>query len=231
MGGVVRALLLGPAAAACVRAGREEAAEGTEDACAVVARVHDPSGAQAAFALLVERAPGVAVMRGEAPARAVAVALFPDGTCWRGADPSLGGPPYEVRRVAPERVAAFARDAFERIDALAWVEPYVIPDAGWAELVVRGGERETCLVSCALLFEANPELVALSTGVTALDGRSREEALAGEPEAWLALRAAWSELSARARALAAEGEPLPDASAPRSLEIRRPGLPPWTLAR
>ena len=84
---------------------------------------------------------------------------------------------------------------FEKLEAIDKLErtSFVVPDSGYVTIVAEKDGRRLESSSCHTLFEANPNLVALSGGVTILDGKTRREALADAPEDFLEFRRLWEE--------------------------------------
>lgn len=109
-------------------------------------------------------------------------------------------------RISAEQVRALAVGLAARIDATS-LRTFQIPDAGCEQACARVDGRDHVLASCHELFESNPNLVAFSGGVMALEGRTRDEVLANEPTEFLAFRRTWSEVKEAIRsALPQDGE-------------------------
>lgn len=95
----------------------------------------------------------------------------------------------------PEKIAEFsAADEQTRSEMLALWEKarkdiakdhrmMFGPDSGYISIKLINGKDEIHLASWHPLYEANPKLVVTSHGVTALDGRKREDVLKAD-KAW-----------------------------------------------
>ena len=121
--------------------------------------------------------------------------------------PGDSGPAlHRHARLAPGQVAALVAELEARISSTARRE-FMVFDTSHEQICVRTKGRELLLVSCHELFESNPNLVALSYGITSLESRAREDALAKEPAEFLAFRRTWSDAKQAIRAaLPKDGE-------------------------
>jgi len=70
------------------------------------------------------------------------------------------------------------------------------PDGGFIEIIVKSGQESWTLRSWHPLYEENPNSVATINGLETLDGRSREEVLAAQPEDYRNFRAIFDEILA-----------------------------------
>jgi len=86
-------------------------------------------------------------------------------------------------------------EVFQRLEAIHELErkSFVIPDAGSITILAEQNGKRLESSSCHTLFESNDRLVARSTGVSALEGVPREEALSKEPKSFLEFRRLWEE--------------------------------------
>lgn len=86
-------------------------------------------------------------------------------------------------------------DVFERLQAIQSLETksFMVPDASHITIVAQLDGQRLEASSCHTIFEANEKVVARSFGITALDGQTREEALAEEPKDFLEFRRLWEE--------------------------------------
>ena len=70
---------------------------------------------------------------------------------------------------------------------------FVVPDAAYITIIAEVDGQRLESSSCHTLFEANPKLVARSTGISSLDGAPREKALSSEPKDLMDFRRLWEE--------------------------------------
>jgi hypothetical protein len=86
-------------------------------------------------------------------------------------------------------------EVFKRLKAITVLKTksFVIPDAAYITIVAEMDGHRLESSSCHTLFEANPNLVAKSTGVSALEGVPREKALSAEPKDFMDFRRLWEE--------------------------------------
>ena len=84
---------------------------------------------------------------------------------------------------------------YRRLEAIHKLErtSFAVPDSGHISIAAELDGKRLESTSCHTLFEANENLVARSTGVSALNGMTRKEALAGEPKDFLEFRRLWEE--------------------------------------
>lgn len=117
-----------------------------------------------------------------------------------------GAAPHRHARISSEAVQALTAALATTIERTP-LRDFGIPDTSHEQICVRTQGRELVLVSCHELFESNPNFVALSNGVTRLESRTRDDALANEPADFLAFRRTWSEVKQAIRAsLPKDGE-------------------------
>jgi hypothetical protein len=86
-------------------------------------------------------------------------------------------------------------EVFKSLKAISALKTksFVVPDAAYITIVAEMDGQRLEASSCHTLFEANPKLVAKSTGIAALDGVSREKALSAEPKDFMEFRRLWEE--------------------------------------
>ena len=147
------------------------------------------------------------------------LAAWPDGTLVWSLDRVLGGPPYQVTRVASDAVERAVQSM--AADGRFVSQRYHGPDARRTHMTVDlGPDRIVDAASWHEIAERDPGLVATATGIEPLDGRDRAAVLAAQPEAYRAFRARWDAVKNAAWRLVPEaGRP----AGPSDLE----GLP-WS---
>lgn len=109
---------------------------------------------------------------------------------------SMTRSPVEIRISRPtSNSGTLIPDVFKRLEAINALEStsFVIPSAAFITIVAEMDGRRLESSSCHTLFESNPNLVARSTGVTALNGVTREMALLTEPKDFMEFRRLWEE--------------------------------------
>ena len=114
-------------------------------------------------------------------------------------------------------------EVFKRLKAITVLKTksFVIPDAAYITIVAEMDGQRLESSSCHTLFEANLNLVAKSTGVSALDGVTREKALSAEPKDFMDFRRLWEEaLSISMRSATETFKPQPFGPANGSQPIR-----------
>jgi hypothetical protein len=124
------------------------------------------------------------------------VGIWPDGRMIWSRDQRSGGRPYLSARVEPKSVQALL-DRFERenvFDEKDFRHSWVGPDSPFTTIWLQSGDRQTRLESWHEQFETQPHLVALSIGVTALNGRTRENALQNDTKEYQRFRQIWADL-------------------------------------
>ena len=94
-----------------------------------------------------------------------------------------------------DKSATVIPEVFKRLKAISALKTksFVVPDAACITIVAEMKGERLEASSCHTLFEANPKLVAKSTGITALEGVPREKALSGEQQDFIAFRRFWEE--------------------------------------
>ena len=133
----------------------------------------------------------------------LSVALWPDGRIIWSRHQRRVGPPYAVARVEPQQIQALL-DRFERervFDDRSFRHSWFGPDSSFTTIWLQSGTQHTRLQSWHEGFETRPNLVALSSGVTTLDGRNREDALRGDTKEYQRFRRVWADLRTAIAAL------------------------------
>ena len=131
------------------------------------------------------------------------VGIWPDGRIVWSRDQQRGGSPYLSVRVEPQQVQALL-DRFERervCDAKSFRHSWFGPDSSITTIWLQSATQHTRLQSWHEGFEAQPHLVALSSGVTSLNGRTREDALRKDTTEYQRFRQIWSDLRSSISAL------------------------------
>ncbi len=131
------------------------------------------------------------------------VAIWPNGRIVWSRDQQGGGTPYFTARVDRRSVqAVLDRVEGERVfDSRSFRHSWFGPDSTFTTIWLQSGARHTRLQSWHEGFEQRPTLVALSTGVTTLDGVTREEALRRDTKEYQRFRRIWADLRAGVSAL------------------------------
>ena len=131
------------------------------------------------------------------------LAIWGDGSAVWSDDRVQGGAPYRSGRIDPARLtsllASIDRDGYFADESLAHVR--FGPDSQFTTILVAAGKMRMKMQSWHELAEAGGKIVATKGGLTALNGRTRLEALSKEPSEYLHFRLAWSELRESASAL------------------------------
>ena len=148
---------------------------------------------------------GFGGLAGTSPAQPLEVAVWGDGRIvWRQNGSLLQG------RVDPGKIDALLqrlhREGVFGSGAVAYVN--YGPDSRFDVVELRLPDRTLKLESWHEGFEQNPNLVATSHGVMALEGRTREAVLSAEPAEYLRFRRIWSDIRSTVRAWTpAEAQP------------------------
>ncbi|MHB8903149.1 MAG: hypothetical protein ACYC6Y_30680 [Thermoguttaceae bacterium] len=143
----------------------------------------------------------------------VVVAVWRDGVVIWSANQQEGGSPYFTARLPSTTVGSVLRqlDAEGLFNDPVRSDRYFGPDAGFTTLAICDGSHRLRMSSWHEQFERNGNLVALASGVTALNGRSRDQLLAQEPEEYRHFRQAWNTVrSALTSMVPNERRPLED---------------------
>ncbi len=133
----------------------------------------------------------------------LSVAIWQDGRIIWSRDQSRGGPPFLSARVEPQQVQALL-DRFERervFDAKSFRHSWFGPDSSFTSIWLQSATQHTRLQSWHEGFEMQPHLVALSSGVQPLNGRTREDALRKDTKEYQRFRQIWSDLRSSISAL------------------------------
>lgn len=133
----------------------------------------------------------------------LSVAIWPDGRIIWSRDQTRGGPPFSSARVEPQQIQALL-DRFERervFDARSFRHVWLGPDSSFTTIWLQSAVSHTRLQSWHEEIEIQPHLVALSSGGTPLNGRTREEALRKDTKEYQRFRQLWSDLRSSISAL------------------------------
>jgi hypothetical protein len=112
------------------------------------------------------------------------------------AGPTMSGRTVTVTIDRPfDKSGTLIPDVFQRLEAIQKLKTksFLIPDAGDITIIAELNGKSLESSSCHTLFETNDKLVARSTGVSALNGEPREQALSKEPKQFLEFRRLWEE--------------------------------------
>jgi hypothetical protein len=126
----------------------------------------------------------------------LSVAIWQDGRIIWSHDQSKGGPPFFSARIEAQQVNALL-ERFERervFDTKSFRHSWFGPDSSFTTIWLQSATRHTRLQSWHEGFEMQPYLVALSSGVASLDGRTREDALRSDTKEYQRFRQIWSDL-------------------------------------
>jgi hypothetical protein len=144
----------------------------------------------------------------------ILMAVWSDGLVIWAKDQVKGGPPFLTARVEATKVDEFLthlakKKVFEKD------EDFLVhfgPDSDYHSLRIRSGKKQVELLSWHELFEANPNLIATSHGITSLDGEKREDVLKADAKEYQEFRKLWSEIRDFTTSLIPrEGKPYPQA--------------------
>ncbi|MHC4462374.1 MAG: hypothetical protein ACYS6W_12895 [Planctomycetota bacterium] len=140
----------------------------------------------------------------------IILAVWKDGRVIFSKDRLSGGRPYFSGKIRPERIDSF----FKKLSKGKVFEDqlrnrsYFGPDSDYMVIGISRGRERVNMQSWDELFETNPNLVGTDHGILALEGRSREEVWAEQPEWYKRFREIWAEIRNAADALIPEeGEP------------------------
>jgi hypothetical protein len=131
------------------------------------------------------------------------VEIWPDGRIVWSRDQQRGGGPLLSARLEPRNVQALL-DRLDRqdvFDAKSFRHSWVGPDSTFTTISLQSAARHTRLESWHEEFERQPNLVALSSGVTSLGGRTREEALKSDTKEYRQFRRVWADARSAIAAL------------------------------
>jgi hypothetical protein len=159
-------------------------------------------------------------------------AFWPDGRTVWSKDNVMGGPPYYQGRISPEVLDKTLR---ELESEKVFSAPYARlgsfgPDSFFTAIYLSYRGNTFLDRSWHEIAERNPKMVATSRGIVALDGKTRDQVLAGDTEDYLKYRALWKGIRAKLASLL----PAKGAEAPVEFELREielaapagPGKPP-----
>jgi hypothetical protein len=139
------------------------------------------------------------------------VAVWDDGHVVWSQDQIHGGPPYYVGTTARTRLdSSFACLAADGVLENTTLNTSRFgPDSTFTTLLVRDRAKQLKMRSWHEVAEASGKLVAMSSGLQALEGRRRADVLRSETPEYLFYRMIWAELRAAVqRLLPAQGQPV-----------------------
>ncbi len=140
----------------------------------------------------------------------VLMAVWTDGRIVWSEDQKKGGPPFRTGTIKAETVEAKLA-AFEKaavFDKNSFRHSWTGPDSSSHSIWLRRGDRNTRIDTWHELFEENPNLVAVNGGITALEGRKREDVIAKDTKEFQAFRKLWTNLRTETSSLIPkEGKP------------------------
>lgn len=124
----------------------------------------------------------------------VILAAWEDGQIIWSEHAIRGGPPYRTGRFDPKSLTQLTGDlgkqgAFEKQEL---TRPHYGPDSSYTVIRIVSGRQRLELRSWHELCEQNPKLIATAGGITALDGRDRDEVLRSQPVEYREYRSIWS---------------------------------------
>jgi hypothetical protein len=131
----------------------------------------------------------------------VIVAIWRDGRVVWSLAPIKGGRPYRTGRITPGKL----RELLAELEKKGtFKDPnrrasYLGPDSEFITIAIADGMKRLNISSWHEVYEVNPGTLAIAQALISLNGRSREEVLAGEPESYRRFRALWGELRQRLR--------------------------------
>ena len=105
-----------------------------------------------------------------------------------------GGKPYLTGQTDAKNIEGLVQELIRRkaFEDKAINTSYFGPDSSYSVIEIRFGGRRLKMESWHELYEQNPLTVALSTGLTDIEGTTRENRLAAEPASYKRFRATWA---------------------------------------
>ena len=132
----------------------------------------------------------------EEPKPHILAAIWPDGTIIWSEDQKNGGPPYLTAKIDAAKLTAFLAK-LEKESVFKKTADGVFqtgPDSSYHRIDLLSGKKHGSLASWHELFERNPKLVVSSHGVSSLDGRTREQVMREDEQAYRDFRTLWKEI-------------------------------------
>lgn len=149
----------------------------------------------------------------------IVVGIWPDGRIIWSRDSIRGGPPYLSATIPNVRLAELlgSIEAQHLFGDRYLSQGQFGPDSAFTTIWVQADGRRLKMRSWHELYETNPKVVALSNGLTALGGRTREDALRADKKDYQRYRSVWANLRKQISTLIpSEGEAYPQ---PIELEL------------
>jgi len=130
-------------------------------------------------------------------------AMWPDGRSIWSKDKILGGAPYYRGRISPEVLGKTLREfeADKAFSAPNMRRDYFGPDAIYTVIYLALPGHAFYRCSWHEISELNPTTVATSSGLASLDGKTREQVLAGDTQDYLNYRALWKRIREKVSSL------------------------------
>lgn len=156
-----------------------------------------------------ENAPIIAVWRegGNSPLKSfgpyVIAAMWPDGRSIWSEDKVLGGAPYYQGRISPEVLSKTLREfeADKAFSAPNMRRDYVGPDAIYTVIYLALPGHAFYRSSWHEISELDPTTVATSSVLARLNGKTRDQVLAGDTQDYLNYRALWKRIREKVSSL------------------------------
>jgi hypothetical protein len=167
------------------------------------------------FAIYVDRTMSISHSRSSdiwsEPRTYVIIALWPDGKIVWSQDRQNGGQPYFIHTLVKESIPQL----FENLDSLGLFtntlrgNKDLIIEGDSTVLAVFDGSKRVSMESYHEIYETNPNLIATDWGLQALEGQTREEVWAEQPDHYKRFRKIWTDVRLEAEKLIPDkGEPL-----------------------
>ena len=143
----------------------------------------------------------------------IIMAAWLDGRLIWSHDQTKGGAPFLTAQIDPAKILAVL-DRFEKEDVFkkdkvrrSWFGP----DSSFHSVWLKSGVRHVQVRTWHELFEANPNLVAVNGGITALNGRKREDVIQSDTKEFQTFRKLWTDIRTSTSALIPKaGKPFAD---------------------
>jgi hypothetical protein len=138
-------------------------------------------------------------------------AIWADGKTIWSKDNVQGGAPYYQGKIDPKVLENALRELeIAEVFSASYVRNYFGPDSFCTGIYLSHGNKTFTSRSWHELAEKNPKIVASSSGLTSLGGKTREEFLKGDNKEYLKYRALWERIRVKVNSLLPkEGEEKP----------------------
>ncbi len=146
----------------------------------------------------------------ESPHPRIELAVWEDGhILWSSGSEGMNERRYCLSRISPETIQTvlFRMDAQGVFRAFEGKIGYAVPDSGFDAVIISTGTFQLNMISVHEGIERDQDLVATTHGIENLQGRNRDQVLAGQPEQYRRFRAIWGQVKAAIRPLIPEGCP------------------------